>query len=374
MKESLCFVLLLVHLSSLVYGFGLSPAAAPALRSLSRSKSNICLLKKYQPDGLRVSFPRILCSSSKPEVQSFERLNSIPWKESVAGAQHRLLYMPFIEYMIQFMKKHLELKDLPLDVDLAYQKSTGPKKDALIESWQFSSKEFRKIRLTYIDAGEQAQVFNSVWYPQYSYDAPVFGIDFLSFGKNRVLAILDLQPLKQDDGSVGTYIDPLIPLRNKYEKLAGRMSGKFYDETRFFSRQLLFGKFDNDGPVMSDLFPAMKEYMDYYMNLMRGLTPSTDPSFIAEVAKLHKDYDQYSAEKDPAVGLFTNYFGADWAERFTHEFLFDQSSPPTPERREELKRERAAQMERQRAGEAAAAAAKAAAAAAKPAAGGGGHA
>jgi 15,16-dihydrobiliverdin:ferredoxin oxidoreductase len=172
---------------------------------------------------------------------------------------------------------------------------------------------------------------------------------------------LDLQPLKQDAAYLEKYIDPLIPLRNKYEKLAGRMSGKFYDETRFFSKQLLFGKFDNDGPVMSDLFPAMKEYMDYYMDVIRGLKPNGDAGFQEEVKRLHRDYDQYSAEKDPAVGLFTTYFGADWAERFTHEFLFSMSTPPTPERREELKRERAAQMERQRAGEAARAAAASAA-------------
>jgi 15,16-dihydrobiliverdin:ferredoxin oxidoreductase len=265
-----------------------------------------------------------------------------------------------LDYMVKFMRENLELTDIPLEAELAYQRSTGPKKEAMIESWQFSSAEFRKIRLTYIDAGEQAQVFNSVWYPRHGYDAPVFGIDFLSFGKSRVLAILDLQPLKQDDQYLQKYIDPLVPLRNKYEKLAGRMSGKFYDETRFFSRQLLFGKFDNDGPVMSDLLPAMKEYMDHYLSVIRALQPSQDPALLADVARLHREYDQYSAEKDPAVGLFTTYFGADWAERFTHEFLFSESTPPTPERREELKRERAAQMERQRA--AAAAAAKAAAA------------
>ena len=56
----------------------------------------------------------------------------------------------------------------------------------MIESWQYETKEFRKIRLTYIDAGQNAQVFNSVWYPRHSYDAPVFGIDFLAFGKKKV--------------------------------------------------------------------------------------------------------------------------------------------------------------------------------------------
>ena len=33
-------------------------------------------------------------------------------------------------------------------------------------------------------------------------------------------------------------------------------------------------------------------------------------------------YDQYSADKDPAHGLFKSYFGEDWADDFIHEFLF----------------------------------------------------
>ena len=32
------------------------------------------------------------------------------------------------------------------------------RKPAVIESWQYESKDFRKIRLTYIDAGIGAQV------------------------------------------------------------------------------------------------------------------------------------------------------------------------------------------------------------------------
>eukprot|EP00960_Hanusia_phi_P052496 761494-Hanusia_phi.AAC.2 len=196
----------------------------------------------------------------------------------VAGAEHKLLYMPFLEWQLDFMKKNFpDMKDLPFEEHLSKQTST--KKPAVIESWQYETKEFRKIRLTYIDAGQNAQVFNSVWYPRHTYDAPVFGIDFLAFGKKKVtiqaalaphvlkiakvLAILDLQPLTQDPAYLEKYIDPLVPLRNKYEELCGRMSSKFYDETRFFSKQLLFGRFDNDEPqVMKSLFPAFQEYME----------------------------------------------------------------------------------------------------------------
>jgi hypothetical protein len=47
-----------------------------------------------------------------------------------------------------------------------------------------------------------------------------------------------------------------------------------------------------------------------------------------------KEYDTYSAERDPATGLFAAMYGADWANDFVHDFLFsmsdksDSAAPP----------------------------------------------
>jgi len=198
---------------------------------------------------------------------------------------------------------------------------------ARIESWNYQADGFRKIRSTYIDAGLPAQVFNSVWYPDPAYDLPLLGIDFLSFGKKRVLCILDFQPLSQEPAYLEKYIAPLASIKAKYPGLAGKMSSRFYDENRFFSQELAFGKFDDAGPITSELYPAFVEYLAEYVRAFKAATPETDPAKIAATRAAQAEYDQYSAERDPAVGLFSTYFGADWAEAFTHEFLFSDSVP-----------------------------------------------
>ena len=33
-------------------------------------------------------------------------------------------------------------------------------------------------------------------------------------------------------------------------------------------------------------------------------------------------YDAFNAERDPAHGLFTSYFGAEWSDAYLSEFLF----------------------------------------------------
>lgn len=202
-----------------------------------------------------------------------------------------------------------------------------PPQPARIESWNFSADGFRKIRATYIDAGLPAQVFNSVWYPDPAYDLPLLGIDFLAFGKKRVLCILDFQPLSQEPAYLEKYISPLSAIKAKYPGLAGKMSSRFYDENRFFSQELAFGKFDNADPIKVELYPAFVEYLSEYIRAFKAATPETDPVVIAATRAAQADYDQYSAERDPAVGLFSTYFGPEWAEAFTHEFLFSDSVP-----------------------------------------------
>lgn len=273
----------------------------------------------------------------QPQVLSSERAGALPWTESITKDEFKLLFMPFVMHQLGEMRSKLEgVQDLPFEESLSYQQSE--KRPARIESWQWKTKEFRKIRATYIDAGVNAQVFNSVWYPNTEYEHPLLGIDFLSFGKKKVLCVLDFQPLSQDEHYLKKYCEPVAPIKLKYEGLAGSMSARFYDEAQFFSKQLVFAKFDNAEPVMTQLFPAFQEYLTAYITMMKNATPDTSPESMARVAQLQKDYDQYSAERDPAVGLFSTYWGREWAEKFTHEFLFSDAVPVAKEEKEDKKK------------------------------------
>ncbi len=138
------------------------------------------------------------------------------------------------------------------------------------------------------------------------------------------------------------YCEPIAYIKEKYEGLAGTMSKRFYDETQFFSKQLAFAKFTSSDPIMTQLFPAFKEYLRDYLTLIKGLERNEDEAAVQRVLQLHKEYDVYSAERDPAVGLFGTYWGKDWANQFTHEFLFSDSEMPKEEATEDEKEEKTA--------------------------------
>ncbi|MEG4045073.1 hypothetical protein [Microcoleus sp. Pol17_C1] len=79
------------------------------------------------------------------------------------------------------------------------------KTPATIGSWCYDCRQLRKIRYTYIDAGESAQLFNGVIYPTHNYDLPLLGIHLLSLGKKKILVLLDFQPLFRDEAYIAKY-------------------------------------------------------------------------------------------------------------------------------------------------------------------------
>lgn len=236
------------------------------------------------------------------------------------------MYKPFLEFLETELFRQFDLQSRSIPPGLELNVSDRGRHPATIRSWCYQCSELRKIRYTYIDAGQSAQIFNSVIYPSHCYDLPLLGIDFLSFGKVKNLIVLDFQPLFQDEAYQHKYIEPLKQLREKYPDLAQNLEMKFYDANQYFSKYLLFAKTDAE-TVSTQVFAAFQDYLGLYWEMLAQAKPLTDSQDIKRILKAQKDYDQYSAERDPASGLFSSYFGHEWSERFLYEFLFEDAVP-----------------------------------------------
>ena len=160
--------------------------------------------------------------------------------------------------------------------------------------------------------------------PSFEYDVPMLGVDLISLGKQRVLSVIDMQPLHPDEGYSQKYIqtDKISGIKARYPDLQGKLSGKIYDDTSFFSANMLFGRFTDESKLKPVVHPAHSEYLAAYHEMVASATPNHDPEAMKIVRQRQAAYDKYSAEKDPAVGLFDSYFGKDWSDDFVHSFLF----------------------------------------------------
>ncbi|CAM9737232.1 unnamed protein product [Choristocarpus tenellus] len=253
----------------------------------------------------------------------------LPWRQSVAGPEHPLNYMPFMEHMLNVLAESFgEMTVTPLADRLAFAENTDKK--ARILSMTFTCQEIRKVRLTYFDGGSKVQVLNAVIYPDVSLDLPILGIDLITFGKKH-LAGMDFQPLFDDEAYRKRISNTLSPVKAKYPEFAQKMSSRFYDSAQFFSEEMLFGRYEDSSIITTRLLPAFKEYLSLYVaELKEANRVGGDPSQegCERVLDRQRAYDQYNAQRDPAHGLFVNYFGQEWSDAFMDDFLFELSVRP----------------------------------------------
>ena len=98
-----------------------------------------------------------------------------------------------------------------------------------------------------------------------------------------------------------------------------------FDPNQYFSSWLLFCRGGAD-QADSSLPSAFSAFLKAYWKLHDEACEGKASIPRDEVKRLQENYDIYSAERDPAHGLFTSHFGKEWSDRFLHEFLFPASA------------------------------------------------
>ncbi len=228
----------------------------------------------------------------------------------------------FDDLLSELTKNILEHHGKKSFVPNEFCERVSKKGNCKLKSWLWDVPGFRRWRVTRLDAGDRLQVLNSVAYPDYQFDMPIMGIDLLWFAKKqKLVAILDFQPLVQDQEYFDQYFDGLKRLKESFTEFNSDIRSNIYDPNKYFSPWALFCKGGNHEAknILPKVFSSFLQC--YWLNL--DLCKANQNKIKSEeVRLLHIDYDRYSAEKDPAHGLFAGFFGKDWSEKYMKEFLF----------------------------------------------------
>ena len=230
----------------------------------------------------------------------------------------------FDSFLTQLHKGIESRGGTPMTVPDGLETCQSQRSNGNIRSWLWQVPGFRRWRVTRLDAGDNLQVLNSVAYPDHSYDHPLMGVDLLWFGKRqKLVAVLDFQPLVQDQDYLDRHFDGLKALNERFPDLNGEETMRSFDPNQYFSPWLLFCR--GGAEQAEDSLPqAFDAFLSAYWAMHESAEGSSKLSS-QDVERLQNAYDVYSAERDPAHGLFTSHFGKDWSDRFLHEFLFPAS-------------------------------------------------
>ena len=199
-------------------------------------------------------------------------------------------------------------------------------------TWACSTEKLRQVRSACVEAGAAASVLNFVINPSCRFDLPFFGADLVTLPNGHLLA-LDLQPVdKTDPDHTGPVWQRLMPL---FERWRAELpdGGPIPDEAQpYFSPAFLWTRIplgdDGDALIERVIRPAFTDYLQLYLELVEEAQPVNNER-AALLLSGQKRYTAYRAEKDPARGMLTRFYGSEWTESYIHGVLFDLEKTTT---------------------------------------------
>ena len=241
------------------------------------------------------------------------------------------IYEPFLAKARALLEEHLSVSPYPIPEGFERKSAvTGKgKREATVTTTSYGAKapKLRQIRAAHVQGGAALQVLNFVIFPELEYDLPFFGADLVTLPGGHLIA-LDMQPLFQTDAYKAKYSEPLMETFHAYQAHLP-WGGDFPEEAQaFFSPAFLWTRPERTETVETHVFDAFQDYLKTYIGFVEQAEPAKDAEKLAAIKRSHLAYARYRAEKDPARGMLTRFYGPEWTEAYIHGFLFDLEKDP----------------------------------------------
>ena len=241
------------------------------------------------------------------------------------------IYEPFLAKAQALLNEHFEITPYPIPSGFESKSAvTGKGKRAVTvntTSYGVCAPKLRQIRAAHVQGGAAFQVLNFVIFPELNYDLPFFGADLVTLPGGHLIAI-DMQPLFQVTVYRSKYSEPIMEMFRGYQQHLP-WGGDFPEEAQaFFSPAFLWTRPEDTADVETHVFSAFEDYLKAYITFVQAAEPVIDPARLEAIKQSQLSYARYRAEKDPARGMLTRFYGPEWTEAYIHGFLFDLEKDP----------------------------------------------
>jgi hypothetical protein len=184
-------------------------------------------------------------------------------------------------------------------------------KTAIINSYAWTADRCRRIRLCKLNIKEKFTAETLVIYPEYCYETPIFGTEYIRIGTKKYFGAIDFHPVRNDTEYEQHYIlNYLGEFPNRDQE-----NSKFYDLTKYFSNKFWTSKRDYD--FYEEYIEITKKYLKQYKLCL----DETDEGPVDK--QFHQDYDTHMSANDPAHGILKAYYSEQFATDYIHTFLFN---------------------------------------------------
>jgi len=213
-----------------------------------------------------------------------------------------------------------ELSSIQLDSDYINIKGKLDGNGLFIKNELHRARGLRKLHLETARLGPGLEILHCVFFPQPSFDIPIFGVDIVSANDNILAAIVDLSPVGEE-----------LPLGIKHKLL--NISTPYFSQVRklpewgtIFSKHVQFIR--PNGKEEEDLFLMVAD--EYLRILVEAListdADSQDSCSTAERLDFQKYYCLQQKRNDKTRKVLARAFNPEWADNYIETLLFDSPS------------------------------------------------
>ena len=220
-----------------------------------------------------------------------------------------------------------------------------------------NEKYVERMRATLVSGGALAKCLNVVVTPR-RISRPSFGADVLNFGNGKnVLIGIDFHPthISSSDGSssnsssssssssssnnsgdslakriareindkYGDALNATTPSEKFYEDASG-----YFSEEMFFARPSSFGTNGEEGgeECFQTVLECFDAYLRGYVEVLKEETEGEEEEETTEAKEAFRrrlaEHDKWQIERDPAIKMFSKWYGEEWANAYANDVLF----------------------------------------------------
>lgn len=222
--------------------------------------------------------------------------------------------------IIIILKSVIELKPLPLTEDLSSQRPLKTLGLIKIQGEKFRANKIEKLGLVSTKFFPRIIMLQrGILFPEPSYDLPGMLIEMIKFPL-FIYILLDflLPPLPQSRHQ--KILDHLYKLRKRYGDIPGKVLKPLTGTLGYRTGLGFSGIYKTK--VKQELFAAIKEYTEFWLELYRTSVYIDDPFLRKEIIKYYAEYRRYGKINSYHRKLFSFLVNKRWAERFLTDIIF----------------------------------------------------
>ena len=258
---------------------------------------------------------------------------------SIVSTQHTLnMYLkdydnaPFLNLLNYNLGITKKLNFTPLSIDEKFMTEKIHNGFGILRNYCFSSKEFRKVRFTYLDVKSKIQYFGMVLHPDYHYDLPILNFELISYNNEKIVYIMNMVKMDNTKSYNDRYVVPFMNAKTKYpdlkENIAIRMSN-YSIFGNYISEAILLGNFvqkNEDSEKLESvynnvIFPSFEDFIGIYFGLFENASLLHNDDLI-NIKNRHKLFDMKKAFVESRYDI-RKYFDDKWYMSMVYDFFYD---------------------------------------------------